>query len=204
MAGIDKTYTDSWEDYKEFVDWAKDRKINFWYGNKKLSIDIGSYIWEYDKEAFDGTERPIMNTPTWYDKYLYDNCPCDFVRQRLNQVYPDDYLKTLEIGKIPNEFEQNRKITVTVNERTKLPLTNKGLSQKTAWCLQTKEIDFWYSDSIDAWVHRESLFPHSSNTMYSNTVKSMVRRLRKMYLPSGLEFRLRGRYIGEEFTVKIK
>jgi hypothetical protein len=28
MAGIDKTYTDSYKDYKEFKDWANAQKLN--------------------------------------------------------------------------------------------------------------------------------------------------------------------------------
>ena len=29
MAGIDKTYTDSYTDYKEFKDWADTQKLKF-------------------------------------------------------------------------------------------------------------------------------------------------------------------------------
>lgn len=203
MAGIDKTYTDSYKDYKEFVDWAVGKEVVFHYGKKTHKVRVNNFIYEWSKEDFDGRELPIMNTPTWLDKYLYDNCPCKFVLERFEEVYPSGHLKDIVIGNIPNDFKQRRKIKITKTERTSLPLTNKGLGDNF-WWLQENGTNFDYSEGLNAWVHRDSYFPSYTNTMHFKTVKSMVRQLRKMYLPKGLEFRLIGRYVGEEFKVMIK
>lgn len=204
MAGIDKTYTNSYKEYKELKDWAKNQIVKFNYGKKSISIHVINFIYDWNENDFT-EELPVMNTPTWLDKYLYDNCKCKFVLDRLNETYPNKYLDNIKLGYIPKNFKQNRKVIITNDDRTLLPLTNKGLKLKCNWMLlEDKSTDFWYSDLLNAWVHNDSNFPNNTNTMFTNTTKSMIRRLRKMYLPSGLEFILVGRYVGEQFLVKIK
>ena len=96
MAGIDKTYTDSYQDYLELKNWAENNSLELTYGNKSVKYKASSYIYGWKEEDFDGRELPVMNTPTWFDKYLIDNCPCQFVINRLNSVYGDNYLKPEE------------------------------------------------------------------------------------------------------------
>jgi len=203
MASIDKTYTNSFKEYKEYSDWVKSKTYTFNYGKKTLVVNISNWLYEWEEEDFT-CERPIMNTPTWLDKYLYDNCPCKFVRNRLEEVYPKNYLSKIKLGEISEGLEQNRKVVIKNTNRTTLPLTNKGLNHTAWWIQENNTNNFDYSDELDAWVYREDYFPSFTNTMHSKTIKAMVRRLRKMYLPKGLEFRLIGRYIGEEFIIKIK
>lgn len=203
MAGIDKTYTDSYNEYKEFRDWSNDKSVVFNYGNKKLIKNVSDYIYCWNNEDFNGNELPIMNTPTWLDKYLYDNCPCKFVTDRLNGVYPEKHLENLKFGEIPCDFKQNRKIVIKKTNKSKFPIHNEVLYGNGMWWLQTNS-DFKYCEELDAWVHRDSNFPYFSNTMHFKTVKSMIRRLRKMYLPKDLEFSLIGRYVGETYKVTIK
>ena len=205
MASIDKTYTNSYKEYQEFKDWSKGKQVIFNYGKKVFKISVSDYIYEWEEEDFNERELPIMNTPTWLDKYLYDNCPCEFVLNRLKEVYDEDFLKNVELNKISNTLKQNRKIIISKSDRTKLPLYNKGINSYGWWWLQeAKTFDFDYSEDLEAWVERGGYFPSNTNTMHAKTVKSLVRRLRKMYLPSGLEFRLSGRYVGEEFKVTVK
>ena len=71
MAGIDKTYTNSYKDYKEFKEWADKQIIIFFNGHKEC---IGDWVWNYTEENFSNGEIPIMNTPTWLDIYLIQNC----------------------------------------------------------------------------------------------------------------------------------
>ena len=123
MAGIDKTYTDSYKDYKEFKDWADKQTLTFFNGHK---VCIGDWVWEYEKEDFDGGEKPIMNTPTWLDIYLIQNCKSDFVLDRMKSVYSEESYKKFQTVDLtsppPEDFKQNRKITIKRSGSTKFPL----------------------------------------------------------------------------------
>ena len=49
MASIDKTYTDSYEEYKEFKDWADKQKLTFFDG---YTVCIGDWVWCYEEKRF--------------------------------------------------------------------------------------------------------------------------------------------------------
>ena len=84
MASIDKTYTDSYEEYKELKDWADKQKLTFFDG---YTVCIGDWVWCYEEKDFNNGEIPIMNTPTWLDIYLIQNCKSKFVIDRMKVVY---------------------------------------------------------------------------------------------------------------------
>jgi hypothetical protein len=50
MAGIDKTYTDSYDNYKEFKSWADSQIVTFFNGHKEC---IGDWAWQYNKQDFE-------------------------------------------------------------------------------------------------------------------------------------------------------
>ena len=89
MAGIDKTYTHSYKDYKEFKCWADKQKLTFFDG---LTVCIGNWVWNYEEKDFLNGEIPIMNTPIWLDIYLIQNCKSKFVLKRMKEVYADERL----------------------------------------------------------------------------------------------------------------
>lgn len=132
MAAIYKTYTDSYSDYKEFKTWADRQTLTFFNGHK---VCIGNWVWDYEKEDFDGGERPIMNTPTWLDIYLIQNCKSVFVLNRMKTVYGEKSLKefqSIDLTSPPSgDFKQNRKITIKKSDRTKFPLHKKPYGGKT-------------------------------------------------------------------------
>lgn len=202
MAGIDKTYTDSWKEYSEFVEWARGKQILFL---NKYKISISEYIYDLEEEDFT-QERPIMNTPTWLDTYLIQNCPCEFVQNRMKQVYGKSYDKLLNCKfptEINPEYKQNRKIVIRRTNRTKFPIHNKVFGGKWKWWIQC-DSSWNYNEEWNLWANRDSLIPTYSNTMHSKTLKSAIRNLRKQYLPAGLKFLLSGRYIGEEYELITK
>ena len=55
MAGIDKTYTSSWEEYRSLVEWCKDKSFVLKNGDV---VRPSRYIYKWQKEDFDG-EREI-------------------------------------------------------------------------------------------------------------------------------------------------
>lgn len=204
MAGIDKTYTDSYKDYREFKDWADTQEIVFFNGHKE---HIGDWVWNYEKEDFEGGERPIMNTPTWLDIYLIQNCKVKFVLDRMKDVYDEESYNiflSVDLTAPPSEdFQKNRKISVTRNKNTKFPLHNKPYGGKGKWWLQSND-KLWYNTETKTWVSHGNYYPWNTNTAHVTSVKSLVRHLRKQYLPKGISFTLSGRYIGEEYSVHIK
>lgn len=204
MAGIVKTYTDSYKDYKEFKDWANKQKLAFSDG---YTICVGDWVWDYEEEDFDGSEMPIMNTPTWLDAYLIQNCKSVFVLDRLKSVYSEESYKefqTVDLTSPPlGDFKQNRKITIKRNDRTRFPLHTKPYGGIKYWWLQCND-DFRYNSETNTWISPDSYYPWDTNTAHVTSVKALVRHLRKQYLPKGIIFRLIGSYIGEEYSVHIK
>ena len=203
MAGIDKTYTDSYEDYKEFKDWANKQTLTFFNGHK---VRIGNWVSEYVKEDFDGGERPIMNTPTWMDIYLIQNCKSDFVLDRMKFVYGEESYKEFQnidlTAKPPIEFQKNRKITIKRSDRSKFPLHKKPYGGKTKWWVQSND-DFWYCDKSNVWAGYNSYYPHNTNTAHIKSIKGIVRHLRKQFLPKGVTFTISGRYCGEDYLIVV-
>jgi len=127
MAGIDKTYTNNYEKYKNFKDWADEQIVTFFDGH---TICIGDYVWYYEKEDFENGEIPIMNTPTWLDIYLIQNCKSDFVIERMKAVYGnhfEEYQKLSNLNKIPDGYAKNRKIIIKNIAKPKFPFKKKCL-----------------------------------------------------------------------------
>lgn len=211
MAGIDKTYTNSWQDYREFKDWADTQTLRFFDGHKEC---IGHWVWEYTEEDFiecnaRNGELAVMNTPTWLDAYLIQHCQSAFVLDRMRQVYSAESfneLRAVDLTAPPSvEFKQNRKIVIKpIKGRTKFPLNNKCFQKfRKNWWLQSND-RLWYNMDTKRWVHHEQYYPHNTNTSYVSSVKALIRQLRKQYLPKGVSFHLIGSCIGEEFEVLIK
>ena len=204
MAGIDKTYTDSYKEYKTFKDWADKQRVVFFDGHSEC---IGDWVYNLKEVHFNNGEITIMNTPTWMDVYLIQNCKDEFVIDRMKDVYGDEFknLQLIEFhAKIPDGFKQNRKISIQpIKGRTKFPLHNHVFYGKK-WWLQCEEFDWWYNDDTKTWVSNDMYYPTWTNTAHIKSIKGVIRHLRKQYLPVGIEFHLNGRYIGEEYKIIIK
>ena len=203
MAVIDKTYTNSFKEYKEFKDWADKQKLTFFDG---LSVCIGDYVWKLDEEDFDNGEIPIMNTPTWLDVYLIQNCKSEFVLNRMKEVYSSESyeeFKTVDLTSPPSgDFKQNRRVIIKRSNRTKFPLHKKPYGGKTKWWLQCND-NFGYCDETKVWSSYDNYYPHNTNTSNIKSIKGVVRHLRKQYLPKGITFDLIGRYVGEEYLIVV-
>ena len=203
MASIDKTYTDDYKEYKKFKDWADKQVLIFFDGHKEC---IGNWIWDHDKKDFNNGKIPIMNTPTWLDIYLIQKCKSKFVLDRMQDVYDKKEYKEFQnidlTAKLPENFRQNRKITVTKNKKTKFPIHNKPYGGKMRWWLQCND-DYWYNDETKTWSHYDNYYPHNTNTAHVTSIKSLIRHLRKQFLPRGVKFTISGRYVGEEYSVMV-
>jgi len=203
MAGIDKTYTDNYEEYISFKKWADKQVLTFFDGHSEC---IGDWVYHCEKKDFDNGEIPIMNTPTWLDIYLIQNCKNTFVLNRMNSVYGKDAYKEFQsidlTTKPPKEFKQNRKILIRKNNRTKFPIHSKPYG-KTKWWLQC-DGNYWYNDDSNTWTHLDNFYPNNTNTAFITSIKALVRHLRKQYLQKGIKFTISGRYIGENYDVLVR
>ena len=203
MASIDKTYTNSYKDYKKFKDWSKDKIITFFNGHKQY---VSDWIWNLKEKDFGEKEIPIMNTPSWLDIYLIQNCKIDFVINRMKDVYKSSFndLKNVDLSaKPPKEFETNRKIVISKAKPNCFPLHSKPYNGKMAWWLQCND-NFWYNSETKTWSHWNMYYRHDTTTAYIKSLKGIIRHLRKQYLPKGITFTISGRYVGEHYIVKIK
>lgn len=98
MAGIDKTYAKTYEDYKEVLDWCKSVGVVIDdYGNKMqpyswlYSTDLTENDFGKDENGNDKW-RTIWNTGSIQDLYIIRHCPCKVVQKRMREVYPLDYI----------------------------------------------------------------------------------------------------------------
>ena len=203
MAGIDKTYTKSYRQYKLFKEWAESQIITFFDNHK---VKVSDYVYDLEKEDFDGREMPIMNTPTFIDIYLIQKCKIKFVIDRMNDVYDKEDIEKFKKINLsanpPKEFEQNRKIIISKTKTTLFPIHNKPYLTKF-WWLQCND-NFWFNDETKKWIHEDFYYPTNTNTYHPKSLKSLVRHLRKQYLPNGISFTLSGRYVGENYLITIK
>lgn len=209
MAYIDKTYTNSYEDYKEFKDWANKQVVTFFDGHTRR---VGDYVYCLEKDDFTGTYIPIMTSPVWLDIYLIQNCKIEFILDTMKEVYnEEDYNSFLNIDlteKPPSNFQKNRKITIRKNSRTKFNIHNKPYYGY--WFVQHRhnpynvKFTFSYNKDTKIWVSDDmEYYPTNSMTAMIPSMKSIVRHLRKQYLPKGIAFDIRGRYVGECYTAYV-
>lgn len=202
MAYIDKTYTDSYKDYKEFKDWADQQHLTFYNGH---TVCIGDWVWEIEEEDFvEGREIPIMNTPTWLDIYLIQNCKIDFVLSRMSYAYNDFFeeAKSINLSAPPSsDYKQNRKVRIKKSKRTDFPRHNRPYDGVTKWWVQCDKVKFYYDDETQTWS--DGYYPMSTNTAHITSIKEIKKHLKRQYLPKGLEFRISGRYVGEEYIAVV-
>ncbi len=213
MASIDKIYAYSYKEYKAFKDWA-DKQVHTFYDG--LKVCIGDKVWNIKKEWFPSENGiAIMNSPEWLDAYLIQKCPSSFVVDRLKNVYGEDtceYLQNLDLSGKPTEnLKQNRKIIITCNKYStwnvhskpfRVFRKSKGYIQ-TKWHVTTYD-DLEYNDNTKTWVHSSLCYPSYINCSEAKSIKSLVRHLRKQYLPTGITFHILGGYKGEYYDVHIR
>lgn len=203
MAGIDKIYTTSFEEYKEFKQWADAQYITFFDDYK---VRVGDWVRSFQESDFDGDELPIAVTPTWIDIYLIQNCKSDFVLARMKEVYGDAEYESL--GGIdlksppPDGYRKNRKIIIKRTDRTRFPLYSRPNHGRSSWAIQSLD-GFWYNEESRRWVDLDQHYPSNTNTAHVDSVKGVVRHMRNQYLPVGARFTLYGIYPDEDYTIII-
>lgn len=180
MAAIDKTYVDSWEEYKEIRDWAI--KTNVIYPNG----DIGSKMinWVYFPYLTEGDfkedkEYVLWNTSEIVDMFLYKHCPFELVQERLKEQYSNlSYLDREPI----NEHEVGNHFIIP----------KKFINRIVYWqwyCIAVKYNErYWgYNTETDQWVSTNELGKFHQYYLYIKLTskKALARQIRKWNLPKG-------------------
>lgn len=236
MAGIDKTYV-NYEQLLEAIAWAKNiGGVTLENGHKFFPLDWIKGYNEIDEngvlleEESEDREYILWNTPTWFDRWLWCNCPLNFVKQRLQEQYGLDYLKKFEewvyvpepkrIAKYkfitePNDFGPGWKWLAN-NDRRKNPWP--GSCKQATYRIDVRvpegesKIEYDYDEQTDNWYNSFGMLPAYGGKYYwqehhkhAPTKKSIIRQLRKWNLPKGtiVEVYIM-KYQKMEFVIKVK
>ena len=208
MAGIDKTYVSSWEDYCRVLNWCFNNEFTCPNGTV-----IRFYPYEWEEKSFkDGNKLPVLNTSYTEDYFLIKHCPLEVVQNRMHEVYDEGYITRVKNGTSGfDTFVRPEKIS-------KIKLIKKPLfynPSKYFWKYKRKYIRDKYSVSVTlpenwdgyAWYneHNEQwLLPNelggwttSHATLKCKSWKALIRKIMTWHLPKGTiinvcHFRLTG------------
>lgn len=221
MAAIDKTYVNSYEEWKEVTEYMKNAKFKCpngmtLYGRGSLYYpdmsreDVEKWITEA------GGDIPVMNTSSELDYFLIKECPVELVQERLKDVYGEEEYNSIKNG--------TSRYDTFVREPGGKHL---GLIEKPAWNRIIKnfnsrlrkvvrhgyrvQVDVpdgytWYNEEYDCWLMPYELGWSSGNTAHTDcmTLKSLRRKIMKWNLPVGSVVNFWGYWCGEsgKFIVK--
>ena len=138
MAAIDKTYTDK-NGLIEVIDWCRKvgkcklengytfRPLNFVYGYNELD-DNYRPIREQDTYI-------VWNTPKWFDRWLWLNCPIDFIKDNLicfPKIFNGFCIKPVFINREDfKSFQQIRIIHIFLRHTRFLLISTTSTSPRT-------------------------------------------------------------------------
>lgn len=180
MAAIDKTYVDSWKEYKEIRDWAI--KTNVIYPNGDMGDKMINWFYFPDLTEDDfkeDKEYVLWNTSELVDMFLYKHCPFELVQERLKEQYDDlSYLDKEPVNehKVGNHFiiPKNFISRIVYGQWYSIEITYNGR--------------YWgYNGETDQWVSPNELgrFLWYHLDIKLTSKKALARRIRKWNLPKG-------------------
>lgn len=224
MAGIDKTYAKTWDEYKEVLDWCKSVGIvTDEYGNR-----LYPYSWLYNTQLTEtdfgkdelGNDKwcTIWNTGSIQDLYIIRHCPCKVVQERMREVYHADYIQDVldfntEYDKFKRPENKDPHFTIMWKKRPKYK------TKKVSWSIyaygENGKLYEFDTPTFDEYEDRW-LFPY--DTYYTEdydytkyfkgalTNRRIYRKLRKWGLPKGTKLRFIGftKYEDFEFDLIVK
>lgn len=228
MAAIDKTYVNKAQ-LAEAVKWCKYiGETTLENGHKFSPIHwIESYNDINDKELWEGERESFIlwNTPTWFDRWLWVNCPLGFVRERLRGQYTKDYLKKFEEWNYEKPEQRKCKykfIETPSGEAYKWWMNNaRKYNRWPGNCKQaTYEFDIQcpnekrerrYDEQTNQWYEMFGMLPCGIDYVWQEyhkripSKKAIIRQLDKWNLPKGTIVKLRCiRYRDLDFKIVVK
>lgn len=232
MAGIDKTYVTK-EQLVEAYKWAKSiGKVTLENGHIFRPLDFIHYYDMKDLPELD--EYVLWNTPTWFDRWLWKNCPLSFIHDRMKEVYDKETLDEFDSWTYQKPIYTNHKykfIEVPIGKHRK-SFMRYG-RYKNPWpgkCIQsTYEIsigpiknvngkiyidglnEYGYDKQTDSWGHWSGMLPYNNGYIWQEyhkripNKKSILRQIRKWNIPSGYLVHFENiKHIGLDFKIIVK
>lgn len=194
MAGIDKTYVNTWEDYKQIREWAINTDMIYPNGINGGKMIKWFYYPNLSEENFkDNKEIALWNTSESVDMFLYKNCPFDLVQNRLKEQYGDvSYLdrESIDEHEVGNHF--------------KLPDWYIKCSYYTVDVIYNNT--YWrYSEKYNIWVSPKEFGPYGGTcTIFMTSDKALARKIRKWNLPKGAILNFECIKYIHDFTITIR
>lgn len=188
MAGIDKTYVNSWEDLKQIQDWSKTAYAVDGLGNRYRVYDWCNNMTQEEYNNLFPKEVCVWNTPLWLDIWLIRNCPLEIIQNRLKEQYASCYD---DIKNHTSKFDTYKRNGLGRHIHFKtIGKSVRKKRTKSSWLMQCFD-GFWYSEELDVWSTKYELVPYNTNTARINghlDKRKLIRYLRKWNLPSGVRF----------------
>lgn len=190
-AAIDKTYL-NYEDYLILREWCKNTELV--YDNGKIGSPL-DYLHLYN-DPYKG-EAPVWNTPTAFDKWLYYNCPLEFIQKRLKEQYGDN-----------PEFEEAPDCRMGNHYKVITKPKYKWRCKRTWYINIDSPIIYCYGWDSKRLYHNSALFPpetYSVNCIHAKnlTKRKLNRIIKRLRLPIGTKLLISNRWEGTEYMIKI-
>lgn len=222
MAAIDKTYVDKTQ-LLEAIDWAKDvGTVTLENGYKFKPIN---WIMGYNdlENLPDLDEYILWNTPVWFDRWLWNNCPLYFVKDRIKEVYSEDFLTKFETWEYIEPTSQKTKYTFLKKPcghwkcllnlsrgRGRLPGRKGDYVVCVKYPIEGNICGLRYDKQTDSWSEPYGMLPCYDNYVWlehhknAPTEKSIIRQLRKWKLPKGAIVTVESMRYYLDFEILIK
>lgn len=211
MAAIDRTYVNK-EQLLEAIEWAKEvGEVTLENGYKFYPINF-IHVYNDIDELEDEDGYVLWNTPMWFDRWLWLNCPLSFVKGRIKNVYNEDTINAFENWKYIETVPEKRKYTfleTPVGYGWKFIASGKGKKSSIyIFSITYKDMYFGYNPQINKWGLMFGMLPYREEFELRNKVlskKAILRFLRKWDIPSGAIVNIKNlHYYGMDYKILVK
>lgn len=216
MACIDKTYVTR-EELLEAIKWAKEiGKITLENGYQFYPIHFIESYNDIDNIPDNKDVFILWNTPLWFDRWLWKNCPLSFVLERMQEQYDQYTLVTFW------DWKYNPTTPRTIKAKYKFidePIkhgygwkryANGKEERKSIYIISVSngESNFGYNIQTNTWGDKFGMLPYRNECEFRNKVftkKSIMRMIDKWNLPSGCIVKIKNVfYYGLDFKILVK
>ncbi len=219
MASIDKTYITDIQQYRDFINWAKNKKFTTPLGFVLSPMNSLYYIEDINDETSliealkNDKSVPILNTSDTMDYYLIKYCPLDFIQNRMKEVYGEDYYLSIKNGaSVYDTFKRESGTKVKVIKESKF-----GTKDFLDLPHRPKIVNFWievehprftfsYHENKNIWTIDGKELAHVTSDVAHKKITSkraMIKQILKWKLPKGSVVKWMGTYVGDDIYFKV-
>lgn len=195
MAGIDKIYIYSKEDWVKCYDYCKcnERKIK-----KDTEYNVMDYIY-YTLSDLDDIKTwddgiVFSNFPEGIDRWLIRNCNIDTINERLKVQYHSSFEEIKYSVDDSYEYDKSTHFKVLYQKKGRRLKKNPNKSYFLVDIITIdKDNNWWYNEANNKWVNTIKEYkPCTSSTCVLNakSLKSVFRQIRKWHLPKNLQIKV--------------